>query len=368
MRIETVTPYHLQVPVPRDDLAGGDGTVFLVEVQCADGNAAGWGEAYAGSPQELVDAVAVVEPLLVGADPLSRVVLGERCRQRLHDAGWDAHSAAGVLSAVDMALWDLAGQACGAACWQLAGGANFALLDAYAVASTSHDAEDVLSWAKAASRQYFSAMRFDISANPHEGVEIVQRARRVVGSQTRFIADVASAITDIDEALQVGAALGRADVFWCEDLLGGNDFTQWARICREVAAPVAGGKLLAETSEVWRCLAAAGVEILALDLRLCGGLTGGLIHAQLARVHGVRTAVWAGVTPLGVLAAAHAALAMPNAIPLVPAPAMCYNNMVNGEVIVEDGVLELPSRPGLGASVDRGFVADYSLPLPEPSV
>lgn len=358
MRIEAVTPHHLRVPSD-----AGDQELFLIEL-CCD-KASGWGEARVPSPQRLVDAVAIIEPLLVGAEALDRGVLWERIHHRAHSSDFDASSLLGVLSAVDVALWDLVGQTLGAPCWQLAGGAHFAALDACAVAPAGLDTEQLVSWAKEASKQYFSAMRFDISADADAGVEAVHRARQAVGSQTRFIADAGSALKDVDEALQIGTGLAQADAFWCEDLLRPGDYADWSRLCREVMAPVAGGKPLWDAPQVWNCLQAGGVDILTPDLCLCGGLTGVARLATLARMYGVRVAVWPGLTPLSVVAAGHATLALPNALPLLPAPHQCYQGLLEDGPIVIDGIVELPEGPGLGTTVNRNFVEQFQHELPE---
>ena len=96
----------------------------LVEI-ITDEGISGWGEAFAQGlePPEIGAAVIqhALKPLLLGADPLDIEVLWHTCYHRTRDYGRKGSVVAGI-SAVDMALWDIAGQARGVPVWKLLGG------------------------------------------------------------------------------------------------------------------------------------------------------------------------------------------------------------------------------------------------------
>jgi D-galactarolactone cycloisomerase len=98
----------------------------LVEVQ-TDTGLVGWGEAFAQGLEPPHVAAAAIEhalrPLVLGADPLDIEVLWHRMYHQTRDHGRKG-SVIAALSAVDIALWDLAGKHHGLPVHKLLGGAS----------------------------------------------------------------------------------------------------------------------------------------------------------------------------------------------------------------------------------------------------
>jgi D-galactarolactone cycloisomerase len=97
----------------------------LVEVVTDEG-VTGWGEAFAQGLEPPEIAAAAIEyalkPLLIGADPLATEVLWHRMYHATRDYGRKG-SVVAAISAVDIALWDIAGRARGEPIHKLLGGA-----------------------------------------------------------------------------------------------------------------------------------------------------------------------------------------------------------------------------------------------------
>jgi L-alanine-DL-glutamate epimerase-like enolase superfamily enzyme len=114
MKIESVRPVLLRDEYQESErwfFPGGGSSGWnaaLLEVRTDEG-VIGLGESIAGStaPIAFLGMVRQLEPLLLGSDPLDRQALAQRIRRAAVYWG-TAGIGAGVLSAVDIALWDIA--------------------------------------------------------------------------------------------------------------------------------------------------------------------------------------------------------------------------------------------------------------------
>ena len=138
MKIVEIKVYALQSPLAQP-FAFSQGWVrrrsaTLVEV-ITDQGLTGWGEAFAQGLEPPQIAVAAIEhalaPLLVGADPLETEVLWHRMYHATRDYGRKG-SVVAAISAIDIALWDIAGKAHGVPIHRLLGGAFRSRVQVYA--------------------------------------------------------------------------------------------------------------------------------------------------------------------------------------------------------------------------------------------
>ena len=115
MKITDIKVHALQCPLTQP-FAFSQGWVnrrcaTLVEV-LTDAGASGWGEAFAQGLEPPQIALATIQsalqPLLIGADPLDVEVLWHRMYHATRDYGRKG-SVAAAISAIDIALWDIAG-------------------------------------------------------------------------------------------------------------------------------------------------------------------------------------------------------------------------------------------------------------------
>ena len=122
MKIGRVETHTVRYPEPNND--GKIRSLCLVRIETDDG-LVGWGEAISGAPVISLSVAFVIKhrltPLVYGRDP--RDVAG--AWQAMRDATyWDGNG--GIvsfgISAIDMALWDIAGKAAGQPMWALLGG------------------------------------------------------------------------------------------------------------------------------------------------------------------------------------------------------------------------------------------------------
>src|SRR5215813_2154787 len=103
------------------------------------------------------------------------------------------------------------------------------------------------------------------------------------------------------------------------------------------------------------------VDIFQPDLAICGGITEAMRISALASAHNLRLAphLWAGAPAFA--AGLHLAAASPathileyslGANPMI-------HELVEERFTVEDGMLAIPDRPGLGITIRDDFVSRY---------
>src|SRR4051794_32250740 len=158
----------------------------LVEV-ITDKGLSGWGEAFNQGLEPPQISAAVIDfalkPLLIGADPRDTEVLWHRMYAATRDYGRKGSVMAGI-SAIDIALWDIAGQAHGVPVYQLLGGAFRHRVQAYATGfyrakgagEAGRLAEEALRHREAG----FAAMKIKLGFGVEDDIAVMQEIRRAL--------------------------------------------------------------------------------------------------------------------------------------------------------------------------------------------
>ncbi len=335
-------------------------SVRLVRVT-TDGDQVACGEAWAEGLDSLTEAVELLAPLVIGADPLDRGALWERMVDRLTRQQPRLPGGAGALSALDQALWDLAGRALGLPVCQLIGGRRGARLDAYAT-GLYLEAPAVLA-AKATEflECGFRAVKMKIGAGREQDLAAVAAVRKAVGTQVPLLVDANQAYADRDAALEMGLELGRYEVFWYEEPLAPDDWGEYATLRAALDTPIAGGETLRSPAQFLQAFQAGALDVAMPDVRLCGGITGLLKVAELARWFGVQISPHNWASPIGTIASAHAAVTLTNCtmteVEATPTPVS--EGLIDPPLTFEDGFLTIPDGPGLGIKVSNDFVQHW---------
>ena len=115
MRITDIDPFVVRVPTEgREGTTTGDWTLVLVHT---DAGVTGIGRG--GSIEVISQELA---PILIGQDPRQTALLWEQMYETVWRFGGPGHAAMSSIGALDVALWDIYGKACGQPVWRLLGG------------------------------------------------------------------------------------------------------------------------------------------------------------------------------------------------------------------------------------------------------
>jgi len=369
--------------------------LIWVEIETEDG-LTGLGETFR-APVAVEGALHdLLVPLILGQD--SRQI--ERISRLLTTpyVGFGASSAEiRAASAVDMALWDLAGQRQGVPLYEALGGASrtevrtyntcagYSYNTAAAERRTTTGAEgsagpyddqvafmrDAGALAESLLAEGYSAMKiwpFDAAASSgghtiglaelKAGLEPFRKIRQAVGDRIEVMCELHS-LWGSHAAERICRALEDYDVFWAEDPIGKmNDARALADLRRRTRVPICGSETLAGTVAFRDLLAADAIDVVMLDLAWCGGPTVGRKVAALAEAYAKPLAPHDCTGPVTLMAGLHLALHAPTAIfqEVVRATlATWYRDLVTELPVITAGIAQAPTRPGLGTALLPGL-------------
>jgi L-alanine-DL-glutamate epimerase-like enolase superfamily enzyme len=372
--IEHVEAIALEAPtVDPEDVDGSSETV-VVRIVDADGRE-GIGEADAPAVvvRELVRMADVhawsrgLASALLGRDPV--LVSG------LYDELYEAtiyHGRRGLgihaLSAVDVALHDLAGKQLDRPAYHLLGGARREAVRPYATIypgavkdRTIGQMMDALGagFEKALSLG-FRAVKMEVIfgdlVTDRELVRCIREGRDLLGAEITMTVDLGYRWSDWREARWVLDRVADCDLYFAEATLRHDDLAGHRRLARAVETRVAGAELAAT---VWECrewVREGEVDVLQPDVGRCGGLTELRRIAEMASLEGVLVVPHGWKTGITAAAAQHFQAATANAPFVELFHPELFDSPLRAELVapeptVVDGLIDLPTAPGLGVSL-----------------
>src|SRR6185436_13359171 len=266
----------------------------LLEI-VTDQGLTGWGEAFAqGLEPPEISAAAIdkaLKPLLIGADPLDIEVLWHRMYHMTRDYGRKG-SVVSAISAIDIALWDIAGKIHGVPVHRLLGGAFRSRVQPYATGfyrikgqgEGKRLAEEALRHFEAG----FTLMKVKLGYGVEDDIASMREIGRAIqGKPVRLMVDVNHAYGRA-EALRLGRALGEYDLRWYEEPVAPEDIAGYAEMRAKLAMPIAGGENEHTLFGFRELLAARAVDIAQPDIGSCGGISAARHVMALAQSHGVQ--------------------------------------------------------------------------------
>jgi len=328
---------------PPSAWTAGLGKQVLVRIATDEG-LVGWGEAFAlGAPGAVVSVVhEVLRPALVGEDPAAR----ERLVDRLHRSTLlFGRRGLGMfaISGVELALWDLAGQARGVPVYELLGGLAQPRIPAYASLVRLDRPADV---ARAAARAVAEGFR---GVKLHQTDEAsVAAAREAVGPDVALMLDVNCPWTPA-EAIRMGQRLARYDLAWLEEpVWPPEDYQGLARVAAALPTPIAAGENEATVLGFREMLRAEAVDVLQPSPTKVGGLGEAKKIATLAAAWNVPVVPHSFYFGPGLAAAVHLAASTPGMAWVEWPCGALATPLLDVPLTPVDGWLAPPAGPGLG--------------------
>ena len=335
--------------------------ILLVRVETEDG-AIGWGEAFSYNCMPAVQAMvdATVAPVLIGRDATNITALNRELQQALHLFGRYGITIFGI-SAIDIALWDLAAKRVGVALGQLLGGpATPPLVPGYASLLKYGDPELVAGMVRAALDEGYPAIKL------HEtGETEVAAAREAMGEGVPLCVDTNCPWTPV-QAQDMANRLKAHGLHWLEEpIFPPEDFAALARLQRESGVDLACGENACTAVEFRRLIEAEAARYVQPSVTKLGGVTEFFKVVALAESRGVTIMPHSPYFGPGWLATLQILAAMPLTGSLgggwierfyTRLEATLYPDFVSP---VDGGRFRIPTGPGLGAEPDPDVIRDY---------
>jgi muconate cycloisomerase len=330
---------------------------ILVRIEAADG-AAGWGEA-ASAPTMTGDTLggltAAVRdhlgPALIGADAWMRPALMKRLRAVLHGN-------TGAHSAVEMALLDLAGQTSGLRLIDLVGGPlRREVAPMWLVGNATPD--DDVAEAKAKAREGIRFFKLKVGVKPlATEIATALAVREALGPDVPICADANCGFSYHAARRYLEASRG-AGLLFLEQPFEDSDLKSLAALARSAAIPIGADEGIHSLHDI-EAHAAAGAGGISLKLIKLGGFTAALAAGALCRRLGlaVNVAGKMAESSLGAAATVHLACALDNVDWGVSLTHFYLaEDIVRAPLAMEDGLVTLPGKPGVGVEIDEAAVA-----------
>ncbi len=196
-------------------------------------------------------------------------------------------------------------------------------------------------------------------------VELVGLCREAVGPEMTMMVDVAYAWSDWKEALRVMRRIEPFDIFFLETPLPSDDLEGYARLANATNIRIAAGEWLTTRFEFAELMDRGNIDVAQPDIGRVGGITEAMRVAQMAQDRGKLIVPHCWKTGIGAAATAHFAAATSNCrfiefLPPSVAESALRRDLVQEELQIADGKLDLPRRPGLGIELNAAAVLRFA--------
>jgi L-alanine-DL-glutamate epimerase-like enolase superfamily enzyme len=315
----------------------------------------GWGEAFGfravASAKLAVDQL--IAPLCVGQDATRIAPLMLDVQKKLHVFGRAGGLAFGM-SAVDIALWDIAGKAAKQPLYRLLGG-GAADIACYASLVRYSDSALVRSSVRQAIDAGFGTLKL------HEiELSAVRAAREEAGFDIELMLDVNCPWT-LNEARPIAEELKAIRLKWLEEpLWPPENFDGLAELRGMSGVPIAAGENVCTLMDFQRMLAAKAVDFVQPSPAKMGGITELIKIFPLAAVHNTPVMPHSFYDGPGLLAAIHATAALGTAESMIEWRWFDLEATIYGTALSpKAGRISVPQGPGLGIDPDPDVIRAY---------
>jgi len=319
---------------------------------------------------------------LVGQDPLNVEALWERIRTAGIFAGAQGGQYVAALSAVEIALWDLAGKALGVPVYQLLGGQVRDRVRLYCDSANHHpDDPQARAKLKEIEAMGFTAVKIDIDEANDPGrwdrvnwtasnAEIDRMVKEVAFVRETLSPRVDLAVDmhgryDATTAKRVARELERFRLLWLEEPVPPENIDVMRDIRESTVTPICAGENLFLRHGFRELLEKRAVDIVMPDLQKCGGLLEGRKIADMAHTYYTPFAPHCVVSPIGTMASCHVCAAVPNFLVLEwhwISRLELWRNFVREGDIIDKGFVAVPDRPGIGVEMNEEAARKAQVP------
>lgn len=351
-------------------IGGGWRNFTFVKIQ-TDSGLVGWGEATLGWKESAVRELVLdfARRYVVGQSPFDIEDLWFRLYQIEHNTGPVMFSA---MAGIEMALWDIAGKACGQPVYNLVGGKVRSRVKAYANGwyTSIGDLGELAEKASAVVARGYKALKFDpfgpggreIShADLCRAVETVEAVRKAVGDEADILLEFHGRFSPI-MALEAIRAMVPLHPTWCEEPIPAHNNESMAQVVASSPLRVATGEHIYSRFGFLDLLQRRAAHVIQPDITYSGGFLETKKIAALAETHYISVAPHNCDGPLKTIAGIHLAANIPNFLILetfqdfdVP----WRDGLTSKTPRVKDGYYEVPTAPGWGIEVNESVFSAH---------
>jgi len=328
--------------------------VLMVRLETEDG-LVGWGEAFSRMSDTALKQVidTRVLPLVIGRDARQISRIKHDVEFNLHNFGRSGGIMYGI-SAVDIALWDLAGKRAGRPLVELLGGANAQQVEVYAsLVRYGSEAGVVAAVERAIAQGYRWIKLHDIA------VPVIRAACNAAKGRAGVMLDV-NCPWSVEEALAVDAQIASLGLHWFEEpVWPPENYGGLAAVRATGRHRIASGENAGSLFDFVAMHRAGAIDIAQPDVAKTGGVSELVKIARFCEANGLAFSPHCAIFGPGQIATLHLTAAEVRP-PLFERLYLDFEaELFGAAAVVENGQLKVPTGPGLGVEPDPAVVARY---------
>ncbi len=366
MKITEIICQLLRIPHVEHKTASSQDAV-LVRVR-TDNGLEGIGEA--DSQPEVVKAIVDapfshniacgLRELLIGENPLEH----ERLWQKMHRGTlYFGRSSVTItaMAAVEMALWDLKGKHFGEPIHRLLGGRQHDRIQAYASILFGRDGKETKEIGQRWREAGYRAVKFGwepMGKSESLDIELVRGAREGIGDGTLLID--AGCVWDARTALSRANAFAEFRIGWLEEPLRPDDVAGYRWLRDRSAVPIAAGEEECGR-EAWRPLIdSRALDVYQVDLSRNGFRDSAYVRDRVEEI-GARLCNHCYTSPVTAAASLHWLSTCRDAFLFEDCveDSPLRHELTHERIQATDGWINVPNGPGLGITLNEGFIAKH---------
>lgn len=320
-----------------------------------------------------------------GQNPLNMHRIFEDVRRRGFFEGAQSGMYIAVLTAIETALWDMAGKALNLPVYQLLGGKfrdNIRVyMDTALYQSNLPSPQEFADAATEAVNMGMTAVKFDLdqfndpnkydrynwTASPGELQRMydqIAAAREAVGPNIDICVDMHGKY-DLPTGKKVAKMMEPLNLMWLEEPIPAENLEAYKLITESTSTPICTGENLYLAHPFRRLLELGAVDIIMPDLQKAGGLGEAQRIANLANLYYVPFAPHMVASYLGAMAASHVCASVPNFL-ILEWQIYFHKDPMFKEIVdfegdmVVDGYIPLLDKPGIGVEINEEGMRKYA--------
>lgn len=268
-----------------------------------------------------------------------------------------------AISAVDIALWDLAGKRAGMPLYRLLGGYQ-SEVPAYASGGYYMEGKGPDGLAREMERYLragFTSVKIKVGGvSIEDDVARVKAARDVIGPKVRLALDANNAYKSVSEAVRAAEAFEPYDIWWFEEPLAPDNIPGQAEVSGAVGMPLATGEIHQTRWDFRDLIMHKAAQIFQPDAGVLGGISEWMKVAHTAASYDIPVAPhWHADLHV------HLVGAVPNALTVeyffLEEDIYNFERILRERLVPSKGSIRIPDRPGLGLVLDEAAIERFTI-------
>jgi len=364
---EKAKPLHLKVTDLKTFVVYASGKNYVFVKIYTDQGITGLGEGSVTSKAATMEAaIQEHKRYLVGRDPTDIEMHWQAMFRWPRWRGGPILNSA--ISAVEIALWDILGQALGQPIWRLLGGRARNKVLMYVHAGGRNPQQYAENWARVKEQGWTACKAGFVTTDGDviepvrsvtEGIANLKAVREAVGEDFKICIDLHGKTTPT-MAVSFCTQAEQYHPYFVEEATQIEDIDELAHLRSKTTIPLATGERLFTKYEFEEICRRHLVDYLQPDVVHCGGILEMKKIATIAEAHRIELAPHNPQSEVSTLASLHVDFTTPNfAIQEITAPPQGFWSDIfyGGAARYESGFALPPDRPGLGVDLDERLAA-----------